>query len=63
MKTENPIDQKTKNQFSQARMRAWENLPTGFIAWETFKRLANQFGIPKACIKAQNIIDKQSKKV
>ena len=49
--------------FSQARMRAWENLPTGFIPWETFKRLTNQFGISKACIKAQNIIDKQSKKV
>ena len=49
--------------FGKDRKRAWENLPTGFIPWETFKRLANQFGIDKATIKAQKIIDKQSKKV
>jgi|LULG01.1.fsa_nt_gb hypothetical protein len=63
MNIKKPIDQKAMQRFSQARMRAWENLPTGFIPWETFKRLTNQFGISKACIKAQNIIDKQSKKV
>ena len=46
--------------FSRDRKVAWEKLPKGFIPWETFKRLANQFGIDKAIERAEKMIDKQS---
>jgi len=43
---------------SKERMKAWKDLPSNCIPWETFKRLANQFGIEEAIKKAQKMIDK-----
>ena len=47
--------------FSRDRKVAWNNLATPKLDWETFKRLANQFGIEQAKVKAQKIVDKTNK--
>ena len=50
-----------ENITSQERMQAWHSLPENTIAWETFKRLVNQFGIEQGIIKAHQIIKKKSR--
>ena len=47
---------------SKERMNAWKDLPEGFIPWETFKRLVNQFGMDKAITKALKLTDETKTK-
>jgi hypothetical protein len=42
---------------SKKRMKEWKKLPPNTIAWETFKRLVNQFGMDKGIERAKKIID------
>ena len=48
--------------FARDRKVAWDNLSEPKVAWETFKRLASQFGIEDGIKKAKKIVDKQSKR-
>ena len=46
------LNQLAAQDFARDRKQAWDRLPEGLIPWETFKRLANQFGLSEATQKA-----------